>query len=176
MLETLCAKVSLKLCLKESGCKSFQSIFSLLVRSLFAEKEKGKKGEGMEEHRLSEYSIQMENAYRYMIANPGTDFHWLVYKSRGHYAVASSPMTKWLPSTPKDESSFEITASPTTARLSEFRRLLSWLSHLFMDHYSHIPIQPVPSSKSCVQRCDCVRLAWWACRDSCIKVLKGLND
>lgn len=47
MLETLCAKVSLKLCLKESGCKSFQSIFSLLVRSLFAEKEKGKKGEGM---------------------------------------------------------------------------------------------------------------------------------
>lgn len=44
MLEAFCAKTSLKICLKSLGWKSFQSIFSLSVRSLFAEKEKGSGG------------------------------------------------------------------------------------------------------------------------------------
>lgn len=90
-----------------------------------------------------------------------------------HYAVASSPMTKWLPSTPKHESHFEITALPLhLGFLSSVGSIPGWLlfmSHLLMDRYSHIHIQPVPSYKSCMEHRNCVRFAWWACRDIILK-------
>lgn len=86
MLEAFCAKTSLEICLESLGCKSFQSIFSLLARSLFAEKEKGSGGGwGTEEHRLSR-SVQVENTCSYMISDPGTDFERPVRQRHGQYA------------------------------------------------------------------------------------------
>lgn len=142
MSETLCAKASLKLCLKQSGCKSFQSIFSLSVRSFSAEKKEGKEEGG---NRGAQAPLTPHSKGKctqlYMISKPGTAFHWLVCKHHEHYAVTPSPMTKWLPFPSKDWSHFAVTASPTTARLSEFRRLLPWLSSFYVT-FAYGPLLP----------------------------------
>lgn len=76
------------------------------------------------------------------------------FKTRGWLSLTSMQMPwtlcsfffsydKWLPSTPKDESRFEIIASPTTARLSEFRRLLSWLTSFYVT-FAYGPLLPHP--------------------------------
>ena len=150
MSETLCAKASLKLCLKQSGCKSFQSIFSLSVRSFSAEKKEGKEEGG---NRGAQAPLTPHSKGKctqlYMISKPGTAFHWLVCKHHEHYAVTPSPMTKWLTFPSKDWSHFAVNSVAAKSG-GCFPGWVLFMSHLLMDHYSHIHIQPVLSYKSCM--------------------------